>query len=151
MESRSKPASSVSSAAPQKPFDAIRVFIEEKKEKFTKKNFDLNASEINRRLTAKYNQLSEEKKNKYKKKALARKAEHQRVSSFETIDTVNFWASHTHLSLLVCIDLFIGRSPNGRSSIYFAVHLFLNISWVMTLHWGRHVRSSSHSNDSMRM
>ena len=86
MESRSKPASSGSSAAPQKPFDAIRVFIEEKKEKFTEKNPDLNASEINRRLTAKYNQLSEQKKNKYKKKALARKAEHQRVSSFETID-----------------------------------------------------------------
>ena len=129
MESRSKPASSVSSAAPQKPFDAIRVFIEEKKEKFTKKNSDLNASEINRRLTAKYNQLSEQKKNKYKKKALARKAEHQRVSSFETIDT------HTYLSLVVYIDLFICRSHNGRSSClcvqtgstYFVVFKWFNV------------------------
>ena len=63
---------------PQKPFDAIRVYIDDKKEKFAKKNPELNASEINRRLTAKYNQLSEEKKEKYKKKALAMKEDHQR-------------------------------------------------------------------------
>ena len=79
----SKPTPSNAAAAesrPQKPFDAIRVYIEEKKEKFSAKYPDLNVSETNRRLTAKYNELSEEKKEKYKKKALALKEQHRKVN-----------------------------------------------------------------------